>query len=150
MIMIPLLILQIFLFPFTAGLMMNGWVDSRRTLALQEAGSNLGSAIQQLYSSLNHNTISTGVVNNALGMPMFIEEYAYSGTGALRSAVDPNAAQILVITLTLKGTNIVSTVSVTLGQNANWLSSNYISNSTNAGISGQKFANGTIQLSFTS
>jgi hypothetical protein len=74
MIMIPLLILQIFLFPFTAGLIMNGWVDSRRTLALQEAASNLGSSIQQLYSSLNHDTISAGVVNNTVALPMFIED----------------------------------------------------------------------------
>jgi hypothetical protein len=152
MIMIPLLILQIFLFPFTAGLIMNGWVDSRRTLALQEAASNLGSSIQQLYSSLNHNTISAGVVKNTLSLPMFIEEYAYSGTGTLRTALNPTlkSTKILDITLTLKGTNIASTVSLPLGENVNWLPSTFISNSTNAGISGQKFTNDTIQFSFTS
>ena len=131
---------------------MNGWVDSRRTLALQEAASNLGSSIQQLYSSLSHKTISAGVVNNTLDLPMFIEEYAYSGTGTLRSVLNPtfNSTEVLDITLTLKGTSIATTVSLTLGENVNWLSSTFISNSTNSGISGQKFTNGTIQFSFTS
>jgi len=60
MIMLPILILQIFLFPLTANWLMNIWVDSRRTLALQDVAGHLGSTIQQLYFSLNHETISNG------------------------------------------------------------------------------------------
>lgn len=151
MIMIPLLIMQILLFPYVAGLIMNGWVDSRRTLVLQETASNLGSSIQQLYSALNHATISTGNVTNTLQLPMFIEDYAYSGTGALRAASDPAlySTKILDITLSLRGTNIASTTSITLGSNVNWGShSTLYSNSTDAGILGEKLANGTILLSF--
>jgi hypothetical protein len=105
MIMIPLLIMQIILFPFVAGLIMNGWVDSRRTLVLQETASNLGSSIQQLYSALNHGTISTGNVTNTLELPMFIEDYAYSGTGTLRATSGPtvDSTKILYITLSLRG-----------------------------------------------
>lgn len=150
MIMIPILIMQIFLFPLTAGIIMNGWVDSRRTLALQETASHLGSSIQQLYSSLNHESISAGNVTSKLDTPPFIEGYAYTGTAVLRNASDPNSARILDMTLTLVGAGIVATSSVTLGQNVLWGNSTLMSNSTSAGISAMKLWNGTIQLSFTS
>ncbi|HJW97500.1 MAG TPA: hypothetical protein VJ529_00095, partial [Candidatus Bathyarchaeia archaeon] len=54
MIMVPVLVLQIFLFPLTANWLMTTWVDSRRNLALQDVASHLSSTIQQLYLSLNH------------------------------------------------------------------------------------------------
>jgi len=75
MIMVPVLILQIFLFPLTASWLMNIWADSRRTLALQEVASHLGSTIQQLYFSLNHETVSAGPpVTYSPGLPPFIED----------------------------------------------------------------------------
>jgi hypothetical protein len=152
MIMIPLLILQIFLFPFTANLIMNHWVDSRRNLELQEIASHLGSSLQQLYSSLNHDTISAGNVTSKLDLPPFIEDYAYRGNATLRTALDAtlNSTKILDITLTLQGAKATSTSSVTLGLNVGWVNSTLMSNSTNLGISGLKLANGTINLSFMS
>jgi hypothetical protein len=152
MIMIPILIMQIFLFPLTASLIMNGWVDSRRTLALQETASHLGSTIQQLYSALNHETISEGTVTNKLDTPPFIEGYAYMGQATLRTALDPalNSSKVLDITLTLMGTRIETTSSVTLGQNVLWQNLTLMSNSTSAGIIAEKLWDGTIQLSFAS
>ena len=144
MIMIPILIMQIFLFPLTASLIMNGWVDSRRTLALQETGSHLGSSIQQLYSSLNHESISTGDVMNKLDTPPFIYGYAYKGSAAVRNASNPNSARVLDITLTLMGTRLEATSSVTLGQNVLWGNTTLMSNSTFAGISAAKLPNGAI------
>jgi hypothetical protein len=151
MIMIPLLILQIILFPFVASVIMNGWADSRQTLELQETASNLGSSISQLYSALNHDTISAGVVTNRLELPRFIENYAYNGTGQLRPALDPsvNSVRILDITLTLKDSKVASTTSITLGGNVNWNSSSVLySNATELVLLGQKLPNGTIFLSF--
>ncbi len=150
MIMIPLLILQIFLFPYAANLIMNGWADSRRTLELQEIASSLGSSIQQLYSSLNHTTIKAGVVNNTLSLPMFIEGYAYTGTGVLRAVSDSEygSSKVLDITLTLKGTQITTAYSVMLGEGAAWLPSTFASNATGSGIAAQKFADDTVQLYF--
>lgn len=150
MIMIPILILQIFLFPLTAGWIMNTWVDSRQTLALQETVSNLGSSMQQVYSALNHDSMSAGNFTNKLDTPRFIEGYVYRGTATLRNTSDPNSARILDITLTLVGTSLMATSSVTLGQNVLWQDSTLMSNSTYAGISAAKLWNGTIQLSFTS
>lgn len=149
MIMIPILIMQIFLFPLTAGWIMSTWVDSRQTLALQETASHLGSSIQQVYSALNHESISTGTVTNRLEVPPFIEGYAYTGNATLR-ALDPapNSSQVLDITLRFMGGRIESTTSVTLGQNVVWQNSTFMSNSTYASIIAEKMSNGTILLSF--
>jgi len=153
MIMIPILIMQIFLFPLTAGWIMTTWVDSRQTLALQEAAGHLGSSIQQVYSALNHESISAGTVTNRLEVPAFIEGYAYTGNATLRTALDPalNSSKILDITLRFMGGRISSTTSVTLGENVVWQPSTFMSNSTNASIKAEKYWNGTqpmIRLSF--
>jgi len=149
MIMIPVLILQIFLFPLTASWLMNIWVDSRRTLALQEAASHLGSTIQQLYFSLNHETISAGTATYSPGLPPFIENYNYIGNATLRAVSgSADSSKVLSITLTLAKTKIIVTTLVTLGSNVLWRSSVFVSNSTNAVVSAEKLSNGTIRLYF--
>jgi hypothetical protein len=148
-IMVPVLILQIFLFPLTAGWLMNIWVDSRRTLALQETASHLGSTIQQIYFSLNHQTISAGTATQKSNVPPFIENYPYTGNAILRTVSDQsNSSKVLELTLRLKIVGTTVTTSVILGQNVVWQESTFISNSTNACIRAEKFTNGTISLSF--
>jgi len=150
MIMIPILIMQIFLFPLTASWLMNIWVDSRRTLALQEATSHLGSTIQQLYFSLNHETISAGTATYSPGLPPFIENHYYIGNATLRTVLDPtlNSSKVLELTLKLAKTGITVTTSVILGPNILWQESTFVSNSTHACVSAEKFPNGTICLYF--
>lgn len=149
MIMIPILIMQIFLFPLTAGWIMTVWVDSRQTLALQEAASHMGSCVHQVYSALNHGSISNGTVRSRLDVPAFIEGYAYMGNATLR-ALDsvPNSSQVLDITLRFMGNRIEASASVTLGENVVWQSSTFMSNSTDASLIATKMSNGTILLSF--
>jgi hypothetical protein len=149
MIMIPVMILQIFLFPLTANWLMNVWVDSRRTLALQDAASHLGSIIQQLYFSLNHETISAGTATYLPGLPPFIENYNYIGNATLRKVSgSANSSKVLSITLTLAKTKIIVTTLVILGSNVLWRSSVFVSNSTNAVVSAEKLPDGTIRLYF--
>jgi len=149
-IMVPVLILQIFLFPLAASWLMNIWVDSRRTLALQEAASHMGSSIQQVYSALNHDSISAGAVTQRVDVPPFIENYPYIGNATLKAVSDPslNSSKVLQITLQLRTVGTIVTTSVILGQNVAWKESVFVSNSTNACIRAEKFANGTICLSF--
>ena len=148
-IMVPLLILQIFLFPFAASVAMNSWVDSRRTLTLQETASHLGSSIQQTYLSLNYTTISAANVTNKLDVPPFIEGYAYTGTATLRTVTDPApGSKVLELTLKFKGVEISTTTTVTLGQNVEWKDSTFMSNSTSTCLQAEKYGNGTIKLSF--
>jgi hypothetical protein len=150
MIMIPILIMQIFLFPLTASWLMNIWVDSRRTLALQEATSHLGSTIQQLYFSLNHETISAGTATYSPGLPPFIENNHYTGNATLRTVSYPasNSSKVLELALKLSRTSITVTTSVILGPDVLWRESTFMSNSTNACVSAEKFPNGTICLYF--
>jgi hypothetical protein len=147
--MLPILILQIFLFPLTASWLMNIWVDSRRTLVLQEAASHLGSTIQQLYFSLNHETISAGTATYLPGLPPFIEDYNYIGSATLRKVSgSADSSKVLSITLTLAKTKITVTTLVILGSNVLWRPSVFISNSTSAIVSAEKLSNGTIRLYF--
>jgi len=149
MIMIPLLITQIFLFPLTASWLMNIWVDSRRTLAVQDAANHLGSTIQQLYFALNHDTISAGEATYSPGLPPLIEDRYYTANGTLRAVVsEPNSSKILEITLKLATTGIAVTTKVVLGPNVQWQGSTFMSNSTHACVSAQKFTNGTILMFF--
>jgi len=151
--MVPVLILQIFLFPLTASWLMNIWVDSRRTLALQESASHLGSTIQQIYFSLNHETILTGTATQKSNVPPFIENYPYTGSAKLKAVLDPalNSSKVLEITLRLRPLETTVTASVILGENAEWEESIFVSNSTSACIRAAKFWDGSeyiIRLSF--
>lgn len=149
-IMLPLLILQIFLFPLTASWLMTTWTDSRRTLALQDVGEHLASTMQQLYFSLNHATMPAGKASYSPGLPPLIEDTPYEGTAILQTILDPemNSSKAIELTVTLTGTpNLVKTT-VILGPNVNWHPSVFMSNSTHASIAAEKFVNGTISLEF--
>jgi hypothetical protein len=129
---------------------MNQWVDDRRSLALQETASYLSSSIQQIYLSLNHTSILGCTLKSNLGSQPLIEGYVYVGNATLQtvSGSDSGSSKVLDVTLDLVGTSTSTTTSVTLGQNVEWANSTFTSNSANACIIAEKFANQTIQLSF--
>jgi hypothetical protein len=128
---------------------MSIWVDSRRTLALQDAVSHLGSTVQQLYFSLNHETISAGTATYSPGLPPFIEDYNYIGNATLYTvSAAANSSKVLNITLILAKTKITVTTLVILGSNVQWQDSSFVSNSTHACVSAMKNAIGTITLYF--
>jgi len=147
-ILVPLLILQIFLLPFAASVIMNSWVDSRRTLVLQETASHLGSTIQQIYLSLNYTAIPVANVTNKLDVPPFIEGYAYTGIATVTEPA--SGSKVLELTLMFKDVKLSATATVTLGENVEWRDSTFMSNSTNACLQAVKYSNETIQLSFGS
>ena len=129
MIMIPVLIVQIFLFPLTATVIMDTWVDQRRNLELQEIAGHLGSSIQQLYFTINRASISVGSLSSKLDIPTSIDNYHYTVT--FRNATNPSGStRILNITLNLLKNNVVASTIVTLGENADWNDNSvYYSNS---------------------
>jgi hypothetical protein len=150
MIMIPVMILQIFLFPIVASWLMNTWVDSRRTLALQDVTSHLGSTMQQLYFSLNHDTINSGNVTYSPGLPPLIENAYYVANATLLtgSHTQSNSSAYLELTVKLTGTSDIVTTTVVLGSNVLWQQSSFVSNSNYACVNAGKFPNGTILLWF--
>jgi hypothetical protein len=150
-IMIPVLILQVVAFPIVANSLMNIWVDSRRTLALKDVASNLGSVIQQLYFSVNHPTVPVNtMIEDSPGLPPLIENHHYEGRATLRTILQPaqNSSKVLELTLKLATIGTTATATVILGSNALWQESTFISNSTSARVSAQKFPNKTIGLGF--
>lgn len=149
-IMVPMMVLQIFLFPLTANWLMNIWVDSRRTLALQDVAGQLASTMQQLYFSLNHETIPAGKVTHSPRLPPFIENLHYIANGTLRplTADVVNSTKMIDLMVRLIGAKNSVNTAVILGPNVNWYDSAFISNSTYASIAAEKFPNGTISLRF--
>lgn len=150
MILMPILIMQIFVFPIAVGYVMDYWTDSRSELALANVASSLGGTMQQVYLAMNHGTISSATLTNNLNVPRLIENSAYTGNVTLRTVLDPglNPSKVLDITLKLANSDVSVTSSVTLGQNVVWGNSTFSSNSSTACINAQKFSNGTISLSF--
>ncbi len=139
------------MFPVVANLLMNTWVDSRRTLILQDAASNMGSTIQQMYFALDHNTtIPSGTTTDQFGLPPYIDGYFYTANATLQpSSVATNPSQVLQITVKLATTSIEVTSQVLLGSNAQWDSTTaFVSNSTIASAYASKFGNGTIRMGF--
>lgn len=145
MIMIPVLIAQIFLFPMVASAIMNNWVDARRTIAIQEVASHLSSSMQQLYSSMNHETISPGNVTTKMDLPSYIEDYSYKGSATLRT-VGSNGSRVLELTLNYVGVGISTTASATFGNNMEWKTSVFQSNSTSARLAAEKYWNATTNM----
>jgi hypothetical protein len=145
-ILIPLVIMQIFLFPYAVSLMMNSWVDSSRTQALQNAATQVGASIQQLYVSMNHVTITSGLVTTKLGVVPSINGYSYTGSATIASS--SGSSKVLNLTLSFVGIRYSVSTVVTLGPNAQWQSTSFMSNSTTASINANKDGSGVIWLSF--
>jgi len=150
MILIPVLILQIFLLPYAATVMMNYWQTSSQTIALQDASTHVGSLIQQLYFFLNNPSVSSGTLTNVLGLSPYIGNHAYTGNATLVPVSGSNSGKVLELTLKLMGSTISTTTPITLGQNTKWTNSTFMSNSTTASIIAYKDSNSTIWLSFKS
>lgn len=148
MILIPLLLLQVFLYPLAASWIMNIWVDSRRELALRDIASNLGSSIQQLYLSLTTEDITAGTIVYVPDVPKFVEGCSYQAIGYLYWAT--NTSKVLEIRVTLKTYGNTARMSVILGPDFVWLDSIFISNSTDASIIATKNPNGTLMFMFRS
>jgi hypothetical protein len=152
-IMLPILILQVLLLPLSTGWIMSLWVDSRLHLELEGVANHVGSTIQQLYLSLNHEDVLPGVVVYSLNVPVAIELYSYYATGTLRMVSGANSSKILDLYFALRGKNIAANSSLTFGPNVQWQSSTFRSNSSAPCIRVQKnytiaFPDGEFLFSF--
>ena len=117
MIMIPVLIMQIFLFPLTASIIMDTWTDSRTTIELQSTAGHMGSSIQQLYYTMNR--ASNGSMKVVLDTPPLIEGRAYTTTLSHITNLD-SSYKLMNVTLKLIGTKDQTSTLVTLGSNVDW------------------------------
>jgi hypothetical protein len=146
-ILIPLLFVQIIVFPLVANMMASSWANTRRETELQGFASNLASTIQQLYLSLNREEISAGNITQASTLPPTIESYPYTANGSLTS-LGANSGSVLTLTLILENAGNKATASALLGSNARWCGGIFQSSSLNASINVQKFVSGILAFSF--
>ena len=147
MIMIPILILQIFLFPLTAGWIMSTWENSRQNLALKETTSHISSSIQQIYSALTHSSMASTTITINPEVPYFIEGKTYTGNATL-TGFSPNSTRMLEVNLYLSETEIGVTKVFPVGVDFLWQNSTFISNDPTHSIIANKLTNGTISISF--
>lgn len=132
MIMVPVLILQIFVFPFAAQAIMDTWADQRINIQLQETTGHLASTIQQLYYTSNHASIPSGSLTIKLDIPTSINERKQNAMGGGGEYLEyhynitlqevPNSsgtAKIMKLTLSFVNADGSYSTIITLGDNAN-------------------------------
>jgi len=147
--LIPILILQIFLFPMFVNVVMTQYVNEQRTVQLQEAASYLSSSIEQVYLSLNHTSILSCTLTSDLNSEPTVDGYVYIGNATLLAVEsESHSSMVLEVNLYLVNTGVSTTASVTLGQNVEWTTSTFTSDSSNACIIAQKLPDQTVKLSF--
>ncbi len=119
MIMVPVLIAQIFLFPYAATAIMDIYVDEHRSLQLQEIAGHLGSTVQQLFFTMNRASNPNDHLSAELETPPTIDNHFYNIT--LQDISNPSSsAKIMKITLKLIDANGEASSLITLGINAAW------------------------------
>jgi len=147
--MAPLLVVQILLFPFVASAMTSYWDNASRDVALQEAASQMGSTIQQLYLSLNRMEVSAGNITHASTFPTEVASHPYTAAGSLRTSLKSDSSKILFLNLTLQDVGNKATIQVSLGPNVQWNEGSiFYSSSPNASIKVQKRVDGILLFSF--
>ena len=119
MIMIPVLVMQIFLFPYAAAVIMGTYEDSLITMELQTTAGHMSSSIQQLYYTMNHGSFSNGFTKINLDVPQLIQGRAYTTTLSHVTSTD-TSYQLMNVTLKIIGGTEQTSNLVTLGPNVNW------------------------------
>jgi hypothetical protein len=148
-ILAPLLILQVLVFPLVASTMTSYWADNSRQVALQETANQLAGVIQQLSLSLNRSEVLAGTVTVASTLPKEVASYPYSATGSLQTSLGSNSSKILTLHVTLRRIGTTTTATVALGSNVLWnQTSVFYSDSSSAAIQVQKLVDGTLRFSF--
>ena len=147
-IMIPLLLTQVIIFPFVASTMTSNWQNSQRNVELQDTAEHLASTIQQLYLTINSQDVLAGTVTQASTLPITVASYPFTATGSLNSPPNPNATKILTVTLTMDDVGNTVSADAVLGPNVQWIELMFRSTSSDASIIVQKFSNDTLTFSF--
>jgi len=147
-IMIPLLLTQVIIFPFVASTMTSNWQNSQRNVELQDTADHLASTIQQLYLTINSQDVLACNVTQASTLPLTVASYPFTATGSLNNPPDHGATKILRVTLTMDDVGNTASANAVLGPNVQWTESTFRSTSSDASIIVTKFSNGTLSFSF--
>ena len=147
--LIPLLFAQVIVFPYVASTVSSNWQESQLTIEMQDSADHMASTIQQLYLTVNRDSILEGTITQASPVPVSIGSYHFTVDRTLSDPGD-GSAKTLTILLTLDNdAGDMVTSSAILGPNVNWpFSATFRSNSVDASIIVEKFSNGTLAFAF--
>jgi hypothetical protein len=119
MIMIPVLIMMIFIFPFVATVIMGTWTQSITTMELQTTAGHMSSSIQQLCYTINYGSYINGTMKITLAVPTLIQGHTYTTTLSHVTHTD-SSFQLMNVTLKIVGGEAQASSLITLGSNINW------------------------------
>jgi hypothetical protein len=147
-ILIPMLFVQVIVFPFVASTIASTWQENQRIATLQQVADHMASTVQQLYLTVNPGDILAGTMDHALRIPETIDSHPYTITGSLSDPPDPETPKILTFTLTLIDVDPV-TATALMGPNVEWNDASVLlSDAAETLVHIQKFSDGTIVFSF--
>ena len=140
LLMVPMMIV-VMIFPMVAGYVVNNYNNEQRLLAIEQASTKIGSAIQQVYLLTSAENVENCNVTVTNPIPANLEGQQYVITGTQEGGS-------LTLHMGLPGINLWYDHKITLGDNAVWDPTTVLdSNSPKAGILAQKLY-GKIYLSF--
>ena len=145
--LIPLLFAQVIVFPYVASTVSSNWQESQLTIEMQDSADHMVSTIQQLYLTVNRDSILEGTITQASPVPVTIASYPYTVEGSL-SNPPGDSAKVFTVTLTLDDIGNTVIASAVIGNNTKWTESTFRSTSVDASIIVEKFSNGTLAFAF--
>ena len=140
LLLVPMMVV-IMIFPMIAISVVNNYSNQQSLISVEQAGSQLGSTIQQAYILLSTKEIEPCDLQIPNPLPTAIEGQQYWVAGEL---VDNN----LVLHFSKPGIPIWYDHTITMGANASWEGGTLESNSPTAGIIITKDINGIIHIKF--
>ena len=140
--LLPLMIVVVILFSAAANSVAATYINQQLGVIAESALNQLTSTIQQLYYSLNQETIVPCNVTVTKPLPEKIDTYTYDVSATVK------AGNELTLSLFVPNINIQVNKTINLSPNAQWSNSQFYSISPTAAIKVQKLGNGTLLFRF--
>ena len=125
------------IFALVANNVVAGYAVQQKAIIIDGAQNQLTTTISQLYFSVNKQDVPYCVVTKSMPIPEMIEGQNYLINGTM-------TGNVLKLTFTFPGTSLRDNAEVTLGPDAQWVSSIYSSNQKNGVLRMEKYFNATV------
>jgi uncharacterized protein YejL (UPF0352 family) len=140
LLLVPMMLVLV-LFPMVTNLVVGNYMNEQRLIIVEGAGNKLASTIQQLYLTMSLSEVQACTVTVSNPLPATIEDQDYIITADL-------VGDTLTLHISLPGVQLIYHHSLTIGEQAEWISSTLNGNLLNSGIEAVKNLDGSIVLRF--
>jgi hypothetical protein len=125
------------IFALVANNVVAGYAVQQKAIIIDGAENQLTTTISQLYFSVNNQDVPYCVVTKTMPLPEMIEGQNYLINGTMMG-------NVLKLTFTFPGIPLRDDAEVTLGPDAQWVSTVYSSNQKNGVLRMEKYFNATV------